>query len=126
MIALGAAARAIGIKGGIIIALGLALAIALWGAASLSQRLSDTKAALTLAEGEIALLKADSALKEIAAAERQNDTAAVAQAEKELLDALNDIPDTQPDAVRVRLGCERLRRAGRLDADLPVGCRSGG
>lgn len=123
---LGIIAKAIGIKGGIIIALGIVLAIVMWRADSLSQSLSDTKAALTLADGEIALLKADAALKEIAAAERQNDNAAVAEAEKDLLDAIEDIPDSVPDDVRVQLNCRRLRAAGRLDADLPAICRSSG
>lgn len=46
-------------------------------------------------------------------------------AEKELTNAVADIPDTVPDPVAVQLGCQRLRQAGVSTADLPV-CQSAG
>lgn len=48
------------------------------------------------------------------------DAANRAQAEKELTDAIADMPDSLPDPVAVRLGCERLRQAGVSVADLPA------
>lgn len=125
-LAAGKIVSAIGIKGGIIIALALALGIALWWSQRVAEQRDEARAALALAEAEMKLLRTDAGLKEIAAEERQADTAAVAQVEKELIDAIQEVPDEQPDAVRVRLGCERLRRAGRLDADLPAVCGLGG
>jgi hypothetical protein len=40
--------------------------------------------------------------------------------EKELADAVAEVPDGLPDPVAVRLGCERLRQAGVSVADLPA------
>ncbi len=60
---------------------------------------------------------------EIAAAEQMIDAQDVALQEKELTDAIADTPDTAPDAVRVQLGCQRLRSAGTREADLPAQCR---
>ncbi len=60
-----------------------------------------------------------------AAAERQlADERAIDQQEKGLRDAIRDVPDESPDAVRVRLNCERLRRTDP-GAELPATCRSG-
>ena len=83
-------------------------------------------AALERARATIVMLQADIALKERAADERAADTAAVSMAEEELIDAIAEIPDQAPDGVRVRLGCERLRRAGRSKASLPAPCRPAG
>lgn len=114
------------IAGGIILAL-LIAAIWLWiGWDGAADARDQARLELAQAEAEIALLRKDAALKEQAAEERQADTAEVAQAEKEMVDAIKDVPDEGPDAVRVALGCERLRRAGRVGAGLPAICRSGG
>lgn len=59
-----------------------------------------------------------------AAAARAADTAAIVQQKKELIDAIQSIPDTHPDPVRVALGCQRLRAQGGRDANLPAVCRS--
>jgi uncharacterized protein HemX len=103
----------------------LALGVVMWRADAISAQRDAAREALVHAEAELVLLRTDAALKETAAEERQRDTEAIAAAEKELIDAIKEVPDSQPDAVRVRLGCERLRRAGHLDADLPAVCRSG-
>lgn len=63
---------------------------------------------------------------ELAAAQRLTDTIAVNRQEEALRDAIAEIPDTAPDAVRIRLGCERLRAAGTSAAALPAVCRPGG
>lgn len=84
------------------------------------------QAELTQAKADLALARTDAAAKERASVERQADGVKVAAQTKELTDAIKTVPDTQPDAVRVALGCQRLRAAGRTaDADLPAVCRSG-
>jgi hypothetical protein len=104
-----------------------ALIALVWSWHARGEKIVDLTASLKLADAEIALLHTDAALKEVAAVERQADTAAIAASEKELVNAIAEVPDTAPDHVRVRLGCERLRqRAGGLDADLPAVCRPGG
>ena len=63
---------------------------------------------------------------QLAADQRLTDTIAVNRQEQELRDAIASTPDTAPDAVRIRLGCERLRRShGAGSAALPAVCRSG-
>lgn len=59
---------------------------------------------------------------ELAAGQRLTDTIAVNRQEEALRDAIETIPDTAPDAVRIRLGCERLRASGRDTAGIPA-CR---
>lgn len=59
---------------------------------------------------------------ELAANQRLTDTIAVNELEKGLRDAIADTPDGAPDAVRIRLGCERLRRAGQNTSHIPA-CR---
>jgi hypothetical protein len=109
------------------IALLIALVWALWARGNgFKEDLQVAKADLREANAELALLRTDAELKEIAAGERQADTAAIAEAEKELIDAIQQIPDSHPDAVRVHLGCERLRRSGRAEIDLPESCRLDG
>lgn len=73
---------------------------------------------LSQAKADLALARTDAAAKERASVERQADVATVAAQTKELTDAIKTVPDTQPDAVRVALGCERLRRAGRSIAGI--------
>lgn len=124
--ALSKAASAIGLRGFIAIGAAIALALCWWGWSRAADQRDEARASLKLANAEITLLKTDATLKETAAIERQNDTAAVAAAQEELLHAIAQVPDSTPDAVRVQLGCERLRRTGRIDADLPAACRSDG
>lgn len=82
---------------------------------------------------ETALAKANAkALEEkgradaLAANQRITDTIAVNRQEEALRDAIASTPDTAPDAVRIRLGCERLRRSGTSPSALPAVCRSAG
>lgn len=63
---------------------------------------------------------------ELAAERRITDVIAVNRQEQELRNAIADTPDSAPDAVRIRLGCERLRAAGTSAAALPAACRPGG
>ncbi len=58
-----------------------------------------------------------------AAEDRVKDALTVERHEKELIDAIADIADDQPDRVRVALGCQRLRAQGTGEADLPAICR---
>ena len=59
---------------------------------------------------------------ELAANQRLTDTIAVNRQEQELRDAIAETPDSAPDHVRIRLGCERLRRAGTDTTRIPA-CR---
>lgn len=61
---------------------------------------------------------------EAAATQRLTDTIAVNRQEQELRNAIASTPDTAPDAVRIALGCQRLRAAGTSAASLPAVCRS--
>jgi apolipoprotein N-acyltransferase len=61
----------------------------------------------------LVVVQKNAAAAEQAADERLADQAAVTQQEKETHDAIHSVPDSAPDAARVRLGCERLRRAGK-------------
>ena len=117
---------AIKIGAGIILALLLALGFTWWGWNRAADARDEAKAALALAEAEIDLLKTDADLKDTAGVERNLDNAQVAQIEKEMIDAIRSVPDEMPGAVRVRFGCERLRRAGYLDSALPEVCLTGG
>jgi hypothetical protein len=58
----------------------------------------------------------------LAADQRITDTIAVNRQEEELRDAIASTPDSAPDAVRVQLGCARLRANGTSPADLPAVC----
>lgn len=80
---------------------------------------------------ELALEKANAdALREkgradnLASEQRLADTVAINTQEKELLDAIASTPDSAPDAARIALGCERLRRSNPSGASLPASCRS--
>lgn len=48
-----------------------------------------------------------------------------AKTEKELHNAISQTPDSSPDAVRVRLGCQRLWRQGTDISTIPA-CRGAG
>lgn len=55
-----------------------------------------------------------------ASEQRRDDDATIARQEKELHDAVAKVPDSAPDAVRIKLGCERLRRAGQDISRFPA------
>lgn len=74
------------------------------------------------AEANVQAAKTDQAATSKAADERVADAAVVTAKERELVDAIADTPDTAPDAVRVRLGCERLRQQGTDTTAIPA-CR---
>lgn len=67
-------------------------------------------------------LKVDAVAKDNAAASRVKDALTVKENEDALVDAISEVPDEKPDAVRVRLGCERLRAQGEDISRLPA-CR---
>lgn len=58
----------------------------------------------------------------LAADQRITDLVALQRNEKALRDAIAGTPDGAPDAVRIQLGCERLRRA---NVALPAVCTAG-
>lgn len=62
----------------------------------------------------------------LSADRRLTDAIAVNRQEQELRDAIASTPDSAPDAVRIALGCARLRANGRDTASLPTVCRTGG
>lgn len=74
---------------------------------------------------EQAALKSDAKADAKATAEQVRAAEARAEKEGKLIDAVSEVPDGLPDAVAVRLGCERLRQAGVSVADLPA-CKSAG
>jgi hypothetical protein len=79
-----------------------------------------TKAAQAVAVA--AATAKDSGAKETAAGERIQDDRAVAALTQELTNAVAQVPDETPDAVAVRLGCQRLRAAGQ-DVSGLAACR---
>lgn len=79
-------------------------------------------AAAARAEANVEAVKRDQGATDKAADERVADAAAVTANEKGLVNAIATTPDTAPDAVRVRLGCERLRQQGTDIAAIPA-CR---
>lgn len=74
------------------------------------------------AEANVEALKTNADASERAAEERAADATEVAEQEEDLIDAIQSTPDTAPDTVRVRLGCERLRAQGTDTAAFPA-CR---
>lgn len=110
-------------------ALGIVLgALLCWPVASCQGR-KDGRAQMQLAveRANAKALEQSRRADAIAANQRLTDTIAVNQQERTLRDAIASTPDSAPDAARIALGCERLRRANRgRSADLPAVCRSGG
>lgn len=74
------------------------------------------------AEANVEAMKTNTKATETAAAQRVKDATTVAAQEEALIDAIQSTPDEAPDAVRVRLGCERLRAQGTDLANIPA-CR---
>ncbi len=85
------------------------------GAASEKDRQQAAAAVAT-----VEALKTDRAAKERAADERLADAEAVADLKEELTDAVADLPDDEPSARRVALGCARLRNQGLDTSRLPA------
>jgi hypothetical protein len=91
------------------------------------EKIGQQRAALALERANRQFLEQKARADALAADRRLTDTIAVSNMEKGLRDAIATTPDTAPDAVRIRLGCERLRRApGTNPASLPAICRSSG
>ena len=90
------------------------------------ERIGKQKMQLAIEQANTRFLTQKARADELASQQRITDTIAVNEQEEELRDAIADTPDTAPDAVRVQLGCARLRAADRGEADLPAVCRSGG
>lgn len=65
-------------------------------------------------------LKQKARADELAANQRLTDTIAVSRREEALRNAIASTPDSAPDAVRIRLGCERLRASGQSTAAIPA------
>jgi len=76
--------------------------------------------AAAAAVATVEALKTDRAAKEQAADERMADAEAVADLKEELTDAVADLPDDEPSARRVALGCARLRNQGLDTSRLPA------
>lgn len=90
------------------------------------KREGERAAALRLEQANRRYLDQKARADDLASSQRLTDTIAVNRMERTLRDAIADTPDTAPDAVRVQLGCERLRQSGADSARLPAVCRSGG
>jgi hypothetical protein len=74
------------------------------------------------AKATVQVLKNNAGAQERSALERVVDERAVAAQEREMIDAIQSAPDTAPGPARMRLNCERLRRAGTDVGSLPQ-CR---
>jgi hypothetical protein len=81
-----------------------------------------SRAAAARAEANVEAMATNAKATEAAAEQRVEDATEVAAQEEVLIDAIQSTPDTAPDAVRVRLGCERLRAQGTDPAAFPA-CR---
>jgi len=88
------------------------------------QRSANAKNDAARAVANTETMKVDGAAKEIAANERRIDDALVNENTERLLDAVQQAPNSVPDAARVQLGCERLRAQGTPDATIPAVCGS--
>jgi len=74
------------------------------------------------AAANVEVVKKDGDAKTVAATERATDSALIDAQHKDLIDAIQQAPDSAPDASRVAFGCARLRAAGRSEASLPGVC----
>lgn len=101
---------------GAAVAAGPCLLLGYCQGADVTKNKAEASRAVAVAEA----LKTDGASKEVAAGERLADAKANAAMREELVNAVQDLPDGQPSARRVALGCERLRQSGRDVSDLPA------
>jgi hypothetical protein len=95
----------------------LGIVIGLWQGAAKERARADAARALANA----AALETKSNADERASLDRVADMVEEAATKERLIDAVSETPDTVPSAVRVRLGCQRLREQGTDTADIP-GC----
>jgi hypothetical protein len=86
------------------------------------KKIERSRADAARAEANVQAMKTNTVASELAAAERVNDALTVSKQEEELIDAIESTPDTAPDAVRVALGCQRLRAQGAAANSLPASC----
>lgn len=100
-------------------------ALLIWPVAQCSgKKIGVQQMQLAVANANTKALEQKNRADALAAAQRITDTIAVSAREKALRDAIASTPDSAPDAVRIRLGCERLRHAnGSNQATLPAACR---
>lgn len=98
--------------------LAVAIAAGVLYAKGRSDEHKKTEAARRVAEAEA--IKLDTHAKGLAGADLEKHIAQIAEHKEELTNAVAQVPDTVPDAVAVRLGCERLRLQGTSTADLPA------
>lgn len=85
------------------------------------------RAALALAQANAKALQQQQRADALAANQRITDTLTVNHQEQELRNVIVSTPDSLPDATRIALGCERLRRAySSHPTSIPAQCRSGG
>tara|TARA_R110000868_G_scaffold32613_1_gene118685 strand:- start:1788 stop:2162 length:375 start_codon:yes stop_codon:yes gene_type:complete len=68
-------------------------------------------------------LETDAHARDAADRSRVADALQISNHEKDLVDAISNVPDDAPDRVRVALGCQRLRGQGTAESDLPAICR---
>jgi hypothetical protein len=76
------------------------------------------------AAANVEVVRKDGDAKTVAATERATDTALIDAKHKDLIDAIQQAPDSAPDASRVAYGCQLLRQSGRSEASLPAACGS--
>jgi hypothetical protein len=81
----------------------------------------DAAAAQAVAKAE----RRNAVAREKAEVRRQEDSQRITEQEKGYVDVIRNGQVGAPDAARVRLGCERLRRAGTPADRLPEPCRPG-
>lgn len=62
---------------------------------------------------------------EAAETQRGIDTDRIDQQRDNAHDAIDKAPPSKPSPATVAHGCERLRKAGRSEASLPIECRNG-
>lgn len=102
--------RSLPLTGWAVVAAVLALVLLLATCAHHADR--DVRRARALAEANARAISTDTAARAAAADQRLADTLRTLQTEKDLTDALKDLPDARPSDRRIALACERLRRQG--------------
>lgn len=95
----------------------LLLCLAIFAAVKLhDRRVIDTHEAVQ----EVKTLQAQQSANDNASAARSSDVIAISNQEQEAHNAIHSVPDAAPAAPSVRLGCDRLRRAGKNLAAIPT------
>ena len=114
------------IMGGAVVVLLIAAGIFYWQWQSEQERHEDTKAELALANANLETLERDFAAREGASIERAQDTAETVELQNEMVEEIRKAPDSLPSDAAVRLGCLRLRAAGRDTSAIPACSRLDG